>query len=528
MIARWLESRWFFPAIMTAAAGVLFLFDGGIWGFSLRTALLLGLAVMALLDLMRRALGWGGPIAAVARAVLAEAVRMKIAVVFIVLLVLVLPLLPAAMGADQPLRYRVQSFLAYSLGLSGFLLSLMTVLLACATLSEEVEQKQIFNTAVKPIARPAFILGKWLGIVCLNLLLTAAAGVTIHLIATQYLARLPAQDMLDRMTLQEEVLTARQAIKPEPVEPLINRVQERLKQLYEKEPGAILEMGRLSAQEQGLGELTQGDLLKLGRQRAQWQLVDQVHTQWLSIGPGKSETYVFPGVKQAKDRKDLVQLRYKMRSSRDVPQDQVPMVLRINKHERRMMMVVGSKQTIQIPPELIGDDGKLELQVINPGAFEDMSVLFMSRDDLQLYYEVGAFGPNLLRAMIVLWLKLAFLAAAGLAAASFAGFPVAALTALVIYLLAWNGSVIMEAFLAANRKATNIAEIYFNDAGYWISSSLSAFSQYDPVQLVVEGRVFTWEQVGGCVFWIGVIWTALALGIGAWIFQKRELARVQV
>jgi hypothetical protein len=138
------------------------------WGFV--TALTLG----------RLLLRYGTGPMAVARTVLDEAIRMKLALVFIVLLVLVLPILPFVLGGEEPLRYRVQSFLTYSLTATATLLSLMTIFLACRTLTREVEDKQLFTLAVKPISRTGFLFGKWLGIIVLNGVLLATAALAIY------------------------------------------------------------------------------------------------------------------------------------------------------------------------------------------------------------------------------------------------------------------------------------------------------------------------------------------------------------
>ena len=54
---------------------------------------------------------------------------MKIAVVFVVLLVTILPTLPLVMEGDGTLRGRVQAFLHYALGAVSLILSLLTLFL---------------------------------------------------------------------------------------------------------------------------------------------------------------------------------------------------------------------------------------------------------------------------------------------------------------------------------------------------------------------------------------------------------------
>ena len=131
-----------------------------------------------------------GRIWAVARQTISEGIRMKIALVFIAVAVLLIGVLPFSIQGDGvTIKSRIQSFLAYSLGLITFLLSMLTVFLSCATLSNEIRLKQIFMITSKPIPRWQVVMGKWAGICTLNtaLLLLTWLGVWG---ATLYLSRL--------------------------------------------------------------------------------------------------------------------------------------------------------------------------------------------------------------------------------------------------------------------------------------------------------------------------------------------------
>src|SRR5580765_5037267 len=141
---------------------------------------------------------------AVARHMIAEGLRMKIALVFIAILVLVLPIMPFTLAGDGvTLTSRVQSFLTYSLTLAGVLLSLLTLFLSCATIANEIRGKQIWMVASKPIPRWEFFAGKWLGIVLMNAVLLLMTGAAVWGFA-QYLSRRPTNVPDDRERLQTE------------------------------------------------------------------------------------------------------------------------------------------------------------------------------------------------------------------------------------------------------------------------------------------------------------------------------------
>ena len=64
---------------------------------------------------------------AVARHMIAEGIRMKSALVFMVIIVILLTVIPLTVAGDGvTVKSRAQSFLSYSLGSVGFLLSLLT------------------------------------------------------------------------------------------------------------------------------------------------------------------------------------------------------------------------------------------------------------------------------------------------------------------------------------------------------------------------------------------------------------------
>ena len=151
------------------AAAVMFL---GIWGMA--AGFMLGL------PLLRFVLGGPSPTLSVARTLVDEAIRMKLALIFVVGLVLLVPFLPFTLAGETRLQYRVESFLTYSLMLVTVLLSVMTILLACRTVSTELSERQAFLTLTKPVGRVSYLAGKWLGLMGLNLLLTAVAGVGIY------------------------------------------------------------------------------------------------------------------------------------------------------------------------------------------------------------------------------------------------------------------------------------------------------------------------------------------------------------
>ncbi|MHC4793285.1 MAG: hypothetical protein ACYTDE_03180, partial [Planctomycetota bacterium] len=151
-------------------------------------------------------------ICAVAHTLVRESVRLRISLAFIVLMLVTLPLIPLWIDPDAPVRYQLQDFLSDSMALVYTLAACMTLVLACATVSFEVRDRQIWHLVTKPLGRLEYMLGKWLGLVLLNLILLAIGGVSIFSF-TQYLST-RADDPMQSIEVHDEVLTARVGVYP--------------------------------------------------------------------------------------------------------------------------------------------------------------------------------------------------------------------------------------------------------------------------------------------------------------------------
>ena len=184
-----------------------------------------------------------GRIWGVAKHTIAAAIRMKIAVVFMVLLVAALIGLYATAEGDGTLRGQVQFFLNVSLLAVSVGLSVMTLLVASWSLNYDITQKTVQTVVTKPIPRWQFIVGKWLGVCVLNLVLLLCAGLFIYgavRLPNYGLEHGPERTAGDRDRLYREVLTARRSVRPTlPTEAeLIRRANAVYAELERKAAGA--------------------------------------------------------------------------------------------------------------------------------------------------------------------------------------------------------------------------------------------------------------------------------------------------
>ena len=228
-LIRWHDVRWvgrvgsvlLGTAIAAALANAAWFAGSTPLLITVATIYAMGLSAYVGLLLAKAVLIPSHPIFGIARTTLDEAVRGKAALVAIVILVLFIPALPLMLDPSEPLKYRLQSFLAWSTIATNIVLGVMTVFLACWTITAEIRRKLVYASLTKPVARWHHLAGKWLGLALLNLVLIAVAGSAIYG-TVRYLElekyKLPP-DHLDRIAVDEQVLVARNYTEPTPGNP---------------------------------------------------------------------------------------------------------------------------------------------------------------------------------------------------------------------------------------------------------------------------------------------------------------------
>ena len=261
------------------AAGFGLLADTTLYLFGAVGGFLLGV------NLIRLALTPGGPVFGVARSMVEEAIRSKIAAVFVLFMLVILVAMPLLISSDDRLTYIVQRFLTWSLIAVSFLLSTTTLVLCAYTTSYGLKSKQVEMTLVKPLSRPAYLLGKWLGVVMLNAVLLLVSGVAITGFA-RGLSQGQAMNAEDREQVQREVLTARQSSIPQPENQTVDEMF--LNTLENKR--------RLDPEQYG----EPGSPVAVLPERVRQTLYTEALAEWFTLNPDEPETFVFTGLTRAR------------------------------------------------------------------------------------------------------------------------------------------------------------------------------------------------------------------------------------
>jgi len=501
----------------------------------------------ALLQGLRLVYSLPGSIFAVARNVLAEAVRLKLSVVFIVLLVLAMATLPQIFNMDQPLRYRVQSFLQYSTGGAFWIIALLTLFFSAGTVAFEQRDKIIWQTMTKPVASWQYVLGKWLGVSGLVavLLTVSASGVFL---ATEYLRRTPAvgefaayqtpsgEPSEDRLILETQVLAARASINPGLEFSIADEEFDRAVE------------GRVE-QERLVREETPSWRPSMSEAQA-WRVeaFNQRVQQFLAVEPGRGQIYTFEGLGEARDTGRPLSLVYRVDAEGNRPDRfyKVSFILPLVESRENVIVTreigLGYSHTFPIGPEFIDEQGFLRIEVINgelvpsgaglAAVFADdegylQQTMSFPPGGIQISYSAGSYHMNFFRVMGVLWVKLAFLAMIAIFAATFMSFPVACLVAVGIFFMAEGASFIassLEVYSVKNDAGdVNPIKMTIASISYGVSQLFGVYADLRPTGRLVEGRLLGWGETARGVSVLGIASVVLYIA-GVWIFKRRELA----
>lgn len=514
------------------------------WAFGSHNAMFalggLGLLLFSFVLLVRilsMALGAPNQVFAIAHTVLKEASRSKVSLIFIIVLLALLPLLPFWLDPDAPLRHRIQTFISRSVGMTFAICACMTIVLACATVAFEIRDRQIWQIMCKPVGKFRYVLGKWFGVVLLNASILLIAGVSTFLYI-QYLRTTDVaegvQGDLDRLAVREEVLTARETSLP----------------IYDPIPENVLENMVTNAIEndpslEKHGDTVPGYVERDLRRRFKRDLDFTRRTVGAAAPDGTPGvwTCTFTTLQDAVGTSSPLSLRYRFMigSSDDTESytcgfifNEDPATLQVKEFVPTM-----SHFTL-VPPSFVQPDGTMTVTILNmtpsmPGV--GTAMLYFDEEDFELLYRVGGFEGNFLRAMLVMLVKLGFLAGLAVCCATFLSFPVACLASFTIFMAATLGPYLAYSLeyyvpLEANRvdwSNIGLAMQWIFESGIRVIAQFSvfmleAFGEYRPTNKLVNGLAVTWGTVLFSFLHLAVIWSGLTLVVGYVVLRRRQLA----
>jgi hypothetical protein len=446
-----------------------------------------------------------------------QALRLKIAAVFIVLLLVLLPVMGLKMTGDGTLKGHLQAFVSYSLSLTAFLLALLTIFTATYTLTSDVKDRQVYTVLTKPIRRFEFVLGKLLGVVVLDaglLLLFSAIIYSITVLLPSFIKA----DEEQLAQVRNEFFTARASLRPE-----VPDISSELDGVYNK----LKESGELPA---GVDENP------VARRNYRKELAGRIGLGKRAAAVGEELLWKFNNVRPEDPNQTLfVRFKYDVAVNPqdmqiysrwvigDVRQIQATGVLETPLYSTERKDLIRTFHELEVPADAVAADGYVALAFQNI-SLNDTVVIFPFEDGLELLYKADTFTANFIRSVLLVFVRLIFLAVLAVFAGSFLSFPVAILLCLAVFAMANMSGFISESF---ESLGANVSRVYYYSFKPLIGL-LPQFDQPGASKYLVLSRLFSWSLLAK----LGVstlCLKALPLAVlSLIIFSYREIAKVIV
>jgi len=449
---------------------------------------------------------------AVARNTIAQAVRMKVAVIIIILLVILLPLMSVIMVGDGTLQGKLQTFVSYGLSLTSLLLCFLTIAVSTYTLTNDIKRMEIHLVVTKPIRRFEILVGKFLGVVILDvLLLSVFAGVIYCL--TLVIPRLSEAGADELAKAGREFFTARVSLSADVDEEKIDMLA---KQAYEKLQ-RNRQLPEMMTKEEILSELR-------GRER----------TLARAVEPGGQRVWEFENIRPS-DPNETLFVRYKYEASVDPPDYRVHGTWLIGDY-RQLQYGLGNSPIVrvertelvrtfhefEVSAEVVAPDGYLALVFAN-NPYLNMTTIIPQ--EVQVLLKTGSFGGNYIRVVLLILTRLIFLAAFGISVSTWLSFPVAILICTVVFFVGTINGFVLESFDYLGQGASIIYSVTLRPI-LWLLPRFDG--EFNPTQYMISAEVLGWEFLGRIYVAMVLVKSVLLLLFGMWVFSNREIAKIVV
>ena len=453
---------------------------------------------------------------AIAKLTLKAALRYRLVQVLTVLLLGAVIGLPVIIKHDGTAQGFTQILLTYTLGSITTLLGFATLWLACGTLARDVEECQMQMVAVKPIARWEIWLGKWTGIMLMNLLLLAVSGAAVYFLMQWRARQLPPEA---QENLRNEVLVARGSLRPSVNNAAIEAEVER--QLQER--------------------LKDSTVAAMDRDFVRKQIRERVKAQFQVVPPGAPHRWIISaGLFKDRLRHNPLRLRIKFFVAQSAASGTYFGAWEIGPPNGRRYAVnqpslaADTFHEFSVPPDLLDEDGDLVVDFLN---YNETALFFSLEEGVEVLYPESGFGLNFIRGLGIICCWLSLLAAIGLSAASFLSFPVAAFVSLGVLIVGLSSGtvkqVVEEGGIAAVNHETgrvdnpSVLDLVALPIFKGLLSVINLVHGFSPIDSLSTGRSVSWGELARAVAQIVLLMAGAFAAIGIISFTRRELATAQ-
>lgn len=412
---------------------------------------------------------------AVALLTLREAVRKKVFLVLLVFSIALLAIFALMPTVDPQTKLRVVEL--WCLRAMTFFLAVIAIFVAAFSLPREIEKRQIYLLASKPISKVVIVLGKYVGYI---VLLTLSLGIMLLMCMG-----------IIRLTQDPKLLTCRPRLVSQNVQPS--------KDTYILPKGDPAKATRYS----------------LGK--------EELHSKL---------TFTFENLDPADFDMGLpAQIRFDIGTHGDISDLQADLKITAINPDTKESLLITCLQVITnewhtlpqgIPKTLIGSSGKLQIEVTRTSTEKyvvlDLPRMRKEQAGVAIFQRAGSFELNLIRGGLLLLFQTLFLLTLSITASTVVSGQVATFVAIVGFLICSMYGFMEEALddikYSLERAEEGHAHVQ-QDLPPWmlkLSSTVSRgvlslvpnFSQMDPSEFLLEDLAIGARELGRGLTYIGL------------------------
>ncbi len=426
-----------------------------------------------------------------------------------------LPSLQIILVGDGTVIGHLQLYITYSLNFIILFLSLMSIFHSCNSLNEELEKKQMFILATKPIKRWQILVGYWLGssIIFLGLLGVSAATNLggIKLITSQYKNIMTDTE---KINLKKDFFSAKRSVSPT-IPDLKKLVTEEIKRNRQENKKSV----------------SYKEIEKKVKQDTFYEL--------FCAPPRYEKKWTFHNIKNVIG--ETITLRFRYYCS-EIPKDGKIRGRWIFGNPGSEIDIFTNEthdvaHDIVIPLSTVDENGDLTVTFTNIDE-SFVTLIFPKKDGIEILYNSGSFIVNYLRSILLIACQIVFLCAVGTMLSSFLSFPVACLMGLFVLGIG-SGSEYFIGILSQSPDSF-VSELTANETepfsfmflarksiGFMVNA-MPHLDKINPVANISDGRFIEESTLFRGIVVLCLIKGSIALIAGSLIFWKKEVARITI
>ena len=449
------------------------------------------------------------------------AIRSKLFISLMVVLFLVLIGLPLTIKGDGTMVGQLKVLLYYTLGLATLILGITTLWVSSGAISQEIESRQIHLVIVKPVHYFQIWLGKFLGLLAMNVMLLCFTGFTVLGLVYWTVSSGAGSDQ-EKKVLKEELLAGRRLIKP------ADNLQQEARERY----NILVNKGVIPA------DISREDvLMSIKKELLAEQTVVKPSSikRWVIEIPDSSAYRVKDGAGKIMLRIQFSPVRTGTNSVAgkwSVGTERKPDIFSITTTNSldglyNLSIPIASDLMTAVMAE---PDRKMFVEFSNDNKDKSRPVMFDRINGVKLFICESGFESNFMRALLIVLCRLSLLAALGLTASTLFSFPVATFVSFSVLMV----SFLTHYFILLSEMEGDVHVAGKEEHSYWQKASEQAIRRLDncfkPVMQtesvgpLSDGVLVPWQDVGQAVLIMIFLYSSLLGVTGVFLFKRRELA----